>query len=307
MPNINQRIEPLGQGGMPRYNRKVNELINTVNWLMGMRSETGIPISEGGRGPIIPSAPASVGGAQPWLTDPDGNAAGWSSITCLNLQKNQAFDVWIWTGQTAKNVRNIPWMIDPSNLLADWVVCAQNTFWGTGSCPVMGGNFQNGVIARSGTNPIIFTANPQSPPIVVPKNPPSCYIETIAWPPEPTGYPDTPPGPWLWIGNSLATGQPSFGFSWTWTLTYDGTQVFSYNGSGTATPNNPTVPYLDPTGWLYDPGGLPGYSQGNKRWVYQYQGPVSTNTNPAVVSTFSYTSPNPVSLPTTFPIVYLTG
>jgi hypothetical protein len=94
--NINQRISELGAGGLPRYNRKINEVIETVNWLMGMRTTTG-KISEESRGPVIDVGPA-VGtagpGAQPepWLLDPDGGTAGWIQYSvCIGSQTSVQF------------------------------------------------------------------------------------------------------------------------------------------------------------------------------------------------------------------------
>jgi hypothetical protein len=311
MPNINQRIEPLGQGGMPRYNRKVNELINTVNWLMGMRSDTGIPISEGGRGPIIPSAPASVGGAQPWLTDPDGNAAGWSSITCLNLQKNQAFDVWIWTGQTAKNVRDIPWMIDTHGNTAHWLVSNTGEVWGTGIYPgAGGGNFQQAQKNYTGSanpdgspnyhSPAQWNNNPVNPPLSIPTAPPAFYIRE----------PNLPGGnaPALQITSGAGTLFPTDTVNWVWKISYDGTVVLSYSGSDAFTNANQSGYHaLDPTGWVFDPTGLPGYSTGSGYWIWKYPGAVSTNTNPTVVENFTFTSDSGYGFVISTTVIYLSA
>jgi hypothetical protein len=143
--NINQRIDELNQGGIPRYNRKINELIETVNWLMGMRSDSGQPISEGGRGPVIPTGNVAVAaGATPWTTDPDGNAAGWTLTLALDLDgavtgfTNSMYMVWTWTGSGVTNLGQIPWMVTPGNETAGWAqhdvcvagVVTQKWFWG---------------------------------------------------------------------------------------------------------------------------------------------------------------------------------
>lgn len=73
--------------------RGVNETIDTVNWLMGMRTDSG-HISDGGRGPVISIPSAAATGPTPWATDPDGNAAGWQRWqVCVN---GVTVNKWFW-------------------------------------------------------------------------------------------------------------------------------------------------------------------------------------------------------------------
>jgi hypothetical protein len=53
--NLNRRIEKLE--GHNRFVRKINEIIDTVNWLCGMRTTNGNIISETARGPVLDSRP----------------------------------------------------------------------------------------------------------------------------------------------------------------------------------------------------------------------------------------------------------
>src|SRR4029077_4373040 len=143
--NINQRIAELGSGGLPRYNNKCNELARAVNWLLGMQTSAG-PVSDGGRGPIINVPAASTQGSQPWLTDPDGDPAGWVYIYGIDLDgsvtghTNALYKSWAWLGKPSSiATQAIPWMVDPNNNTAQWVqhdVCVNGQvvskwFWGT--------------------------------------------------------------------------------------------------------------------------------------------------------------------------------
>jgi hypothetical protein len=287
--NLNQRIEEIRGDGIPGYNAKINQMIRTLNWLMGVRVTNGRPVRESDQGPIFDLSSATAqGGGQPWMTDPAGNAAGWSLITCLNLQTNQSFQVWIWTGQTAIGTpANIPWMFDPSQVPAGWVVCSQQTFWGTGSCPVQGGNFQTAHIVGSptGSNPDVYTCTVPNPPIIIPANPPGFYLVG----PSPPSGSSLANAPCLIVNSGAESQDGVLTVTWTFTITYDGTQVFSVNGSTDTTFNASSVYVaLDPTGWQYDPGGLPGYAKGSDKWVWQYQGALSTNTNPTIIQSFSW-------------------
>jgi hypothetical protein len=54
MKNINSRIEPLGSGfNFAKMKQAINQNIEATNWLMGMRTSNGYPISEEANGPII--------------------------------------------------------------------------------------------------------------------------------------------------------------------------------------------------------------------------------------------------------------
>jgi hypothetical protein len=289
MPNINQRIEPLGQGGMPRYNRKVNEIIDTVNWLMGMRSDSGLPISEGGRGPVIPAGGVSTTPATPWATDPDGNAAGWTKLTCFNLSLDEVFDLWVWTGQTATNVRNIPWGFDPAGNQAGWIVCPSNSFWGTGQCSTGATctNYQNCGYNGSdqGTSPLALHFHATNPPIVIPS---SCTPRFILVADPPQGSTGGGAGPSLGIVNGLTSAMGSDTLNWTLAIDYDGVTFYSASGSDLVQYNVTLWKTLNPAGWLFDPSGIPGYGHGSGLWVYPFNGTVSQNTNPIITETFTF-------------------
>jgi hypothetical protein len=290
--NINQRIAELGSGGLPRYNNKCNELARAVNWLLGMQTSAG-PVSDGGRGPIInvPAA-ATNQGSQPWLTDPDGKAAGWSLITGFDIDgsitgyTNSMYKAWMWTGGEAKNIVPCPWLVDPSNKQAGWIVCTDNTFWGTGQCSGTGTtcpNFAAGVYNSSDhgtgiiTNPYWTTYT--APNIAIPT---SCNPKWY-WklPPNPTDNTI----PCLYCGGSAGT------YSYTFTGDYDGTRFF--NASGNVTIQSSQTSYLNfsPAGMVFDPSGLPGYSHGSTRWIYKFNGNVSNNPNAVIKFNFSYSGP----------------
>ena len=95
--NINHKIKEVG--GRTAISRKFNELIKSVNWLLGMRSVTGaIPsISESSTGPII-TIPFSPDQQQPWAIDPNGSVTGWTLITYLDGSGNLN-DMYVWSGQ----------------------------------------------------------------------------------------------------------------------------------------------------------------------------------------------------------------
>lgn len=59
--NLNRKIEKL-TGGFKKYTNKVNEIIDRIDWLNGMRTSNGYPIIEESRGPVIDSR---TGAAQP--------------------------------------------------------------------------------------------------------------------------------------------------------------------------------------------------------------------------------------------------
>ena len=140
--NLNQKIAPIRGDGIPGYNRKINEIIVALNWLMGMRVTNGRPVQESDQGPVFDLSPANMTqSAGPWAVDPDGNPAGWLRALTFdpNYVTNQQFDEsWIWSGAVEANPF-IPWMSDPNGVQAGWVqhdVCVNGTvvqkwFWGT--------------------------------------------------------------------------------------------------------------------------------------------------------------------------------
>jgi hypothetical protein len=299
--NLNRKIETIRGDGIPGYNRKINEIIAALNWLMGVRAINGRPISESDQGPVFDLSQANMtqGGQGLDAFDPDGNKADWSLITCLNLETNQSFEIWIWTGQVAKNIQNIPWAFDPSNNQAGWIVCAQNSFWGTGQCSggTMCQNYQNSVHSGSGRQRI---ANPANVPIVPPSScTPRFFIEHAIFNQyEPSSQ------PYLVVTDV----NPGVSGTWTFTITYDSVQIFSASGSLTTgpAPGYETVIYINPAGWQFDPGGLTGYSQGSKKWVYQYNGAASSNTNPPIIQTFTFSGDTTAGV-AFWDIVFLTG
>ena len=57
---LNGKISPISSGGIPGYNRVINQLVEAVNWLSGIRSANGKPITDSSTGPVIDLSP--VGG-----------------------------------------------------------------------------------------------------------------------------------------------------------------------------------------------------------------------------------------------------
>jgi hypothetical protein len=77
MSTLFSKIKPIGQGGIPGEVRKINECVERINWLCGIHTINGLPMSDTSTGPVIDlSLPPP--GAQPWLIDPNGNPAGWA-------------------------------------------------------------------------------------------------------------------------------------------------------------------------------------------------------------------------------------
>jgi hypothetical protein len=312
--NLNRKIETIRGDGIPGYNRKINEIIAALNWLMGVRSINGRPISESDQGPVFDLSPANMTQSGQGLDafDPDGNKAGWSLITCLNLQTNQSFQTWIWTGQVAKNIQNIPWAFDPSNNQAGWIVCPTHANWGTGICADAGAtcvNYHNSSRSgsSSGTSPLVTSYQPQSPPIVIPSACTPRFILTTAPAPGSTGG---GAGPTIAIGNGLISTIPTDTLIWSFTVTYDGVTILSASGSDTVTYNLTLYKTLNKAGWLWDPSGIPGYAQGSNLWVYPFNGAVSQNTNPPIVQTFTFSyaaSGETLAIFTPWGVVYMTG
>lgn len=116
---------------------KINEQTRVINWLMGMRSDGG-PISDGGRGPVIPSGGGSQIIPMPWATDPNGNSAGWISVITLDSNSLYVDQQYVWGGPLIHQMIP-PWTMDPDGNPAQWVqhaVCeggevVTKWFWGT--------------------------------------------------------------------------------------------------------------------------------------------------------------------------------
>jgi len=105
---LNQKIKPISAGGIPGYNRVINQLIEAVNWLQGIRTTNGQPIKESATGPVIDLGPAdrtpsngtsdgTESGA--WLTTPAGETAAWYQVTVLSSDRTTVSQLWVWAGQ----------------------------------------------------------------------------------------------------------------------------------------------------------------------------------------------------------------
>ena len=315
--NLNQKIDPIRGDGIPGYNRKINEIIAALNWLMGMRVINGRPISESDQGPVFDLSQANMTQGKGALdaTDPNGNPAGWSKIKVFDPTGLVFYDVYAWTGALLSQ-EDAPWLFDPASKQAGWIVCTDNTFWGTGKCPGQGStctNYQNGVPngTQSG-NSWTLPFNPSSPPIVPPAScTPRFYFVPTA--PSPAPSPNQPA--LIVLANGGAIGWEGITFDWTVSMTYDGTPIWNASGSSvTTTPGGASGSsanlLLSPAGWVFDPSGLPGYSQGNGYWVYEFNGAASTNTNPTVVINFNWSNPSNPGLnlsPVDWNVVFMTG
>lgn len=294
MSNFNDKIAEYTGDGIPAYNRKINEIVKKLNWLMGMRSINGKPITESDQGPVFDLSPVNTSqGAQPWLTDPAGNRAGWSKVKVFDPTGLMFFDVYAWTGALLAQ-EDAPWLFDPSNKQAGWIVCPDNSFWGTGQCHsgATCTNFQNAVVDSSSpdntTSPVWISYGPASPPITPPSScTPRFYLVADDYA---IAQPGSPHQPCFYTSPTLITGDPSSTLTYDYSITYDGTQIFHV--SGTTLITNPgsiggIIP-IDPAGWLYDPGGIPGYAQGSKSWIFPFNGAASPNTNPQIRHTYTY-------------------
>jgi hypothetical protein len=51
--NLNYKISEIQNGGIPGYNDHLNDMIRCINWMLGMRTSNGNPISESSSGPVI--------------------------------------------------------------------------------------------------------------------------------------------------------------------------------------------------------------------------------------------------------------
>ena len=316
--NLNKKITKFTGDGIPAYNQKINELIDAVNWLAGIRAINGKTIAESDQGPIIDlsTVNSTQSPSSPWANDPDGNQAGWLQATILNPNfagqiPSSGWLNWLWTSDTTKTIQ-LPWLMDPNGNVARWVVGANGALWGTGDYPgaPSSGNFQQAKTVYTGSvdgfgkinykSPGQWQSNPANPPIVVPASPPAFYIKTG----------NLPGGnaPCFNIVTGASSKFPTDTINWDWALIYEGIQVLTYSGSFTGTPSNYSYyAVLDPTGWVYDPGNTPGYSQGSGQWLWKYQGAVSTNTNPQIVQTFTFSSNSGLGSITQLNVIFLTG
>lgn len=135
--NLNQQIKPFLADGIPEYNRKFNEVIAAINYLMKMRVVNGKPVRDSDQGPVIDLAVAE-GAAEPWLTDPNGNPAGWRALITLDPDAVHVDQEFVWCGPVLTTLTP-PWMTDPDGVQAQWVqhqVCVNGQvvnkwFWGT--------------------------------------------------------------------------------------------------------------------------------------------------------------------------------
>lgn len=94
MPNINQKIRPF-----KRF-KHLNELVDCVNWLLGMRTINGAKIGESTTGPVIDlgaAAPGQSSQTAPWAVDPNGSSTGWTLVTYLDAN-GYLWDMYVWSG-----------------------------------------------------------------------------------------------------------------------------------------------------------------------------------------------------------------
>lgn len=137
----------------------------------------------------------------------------------------------------------------------------------------------------SGISLGVMTSTPFSPPLGVPTG---C---------NPVIYLVTP-------GDFSASGAPYIGpvyegvlslstaFSWTYSITYDGTSIFTDSGTATtpASRGSPTyISFSNTSPFTYNPSGLTGYSTLSLQWVLKYGGTASMSTNPPIVQEFTAT------------------
>jgi hypothetical protein len=140
--NLNHQIKPVP--ATLNVWRKLNEVIDTLNWIMSMYGDVStdgnsqLQIIPGSRGPVFRMNVQS-GNQQPWATDPDGNPAGWLKTVTLDPNDTTIGDEhWSWSGAVESNPA-LPWMKDPNGVQAQWVqhdVCVNGVviskyFWGT--------------------------------------------------------------------------------------------------------------------------------------------------------------------------------
>jgi hypothetical protein len=141
--NLNKKITKFSGDGIPEYNKAINELIDAVNWLAGVRTINGKPIAESDQGPVLDLSQvnASQSPASPWANDPNGNQAGWQKILFIDpnyTSSGLGYLVWAWSGPALLQ-NQLSWLTDPNGVSAQWVqhnVCENGQvvskwFWGT--------------------------------------------------------------------------------------------------------------------------------------------------------------------------------
>jgi len=141
--NLNKKIEKFKGDGIPAYNQKINELIDAVNWLVGVRTINGKGVRESDQGPVFDLSQVNTTqtGSMPWANDPDGNRAGWQKILFIDpdyTNTGLGYLVWAWSGP-ASFENQLSWLTDPNGIAAQWVqhdVCVNGQvvskwFWGT--------------------------------------------------------------------------------------------------------------------------------------------------------------------------------
>lgn len=103
---LNGKLKPISGGGIPGYNKLLNEIVAAVNWLQGIRTVNGQPIADSATGPVIDLSP--VTGATPAATadgtgagalTPDGETAGWYEVSILSADRTTISSLWVWAGQ----------------------------------------------------------------------------------------------------------------------------------------------------------------------------------------------------------------
>src|ERR1700756_1360813 len=240
--NLNKKIRKFSGDGIPEYNDAINELIDAVNWLAGVRTINGKAIAESDQGPILDLSQVNTTqtGPSPWANDPDGNPAGWMKVLVLNPDLSSSppgltcWEQWIWTSKTLIS-SGLPWLIDPNGAVAHWLMGANGGVWGTGMYPTgVVGNFVNGYAVYSGAmapdgngpayrSPWNYTINPSGGHIAnLPQNPPAFYIKAV-------GNAD---GPVISVGGGTPV-LPVDTVNWNLQIIYDGTSVLNYSGSTT--------------------------------------------------------------------------
>ena len=299
--NLNKKIAKFTGDGIPEYNKAINELIDAVNWLAGVRTINGKPIAESDQGPVLDLSQVNTtqSGPSPWANDPDGNQAGWLKVLVLNPNQGPppgltCWEQWIWTSNTLETA-GLPWLVDPNGAVAHWLMGANGGVWGTGMYPTgVVGNFvpgyavYSGAMAPDGSGPAYhspwnYTINPSGGNIAnLPQNPPAFYIKA-------NGNAD---GPVIYVGGG-SQDVPIDTVDWNLDIIYDGTTVLSFSGSSTVDFNGPqgwATITLDPAGWVLDPSGLPGYSHGSGLWIWEYPGSISAKHNPTIQQNFVFSS-----------------
>jgi hypothetical protein len=141
--NLNKKIEKLKGDGIPRYNEKINDLIDAVNWLAGVRAINGKNVRESDQGPVFDLSQTNNTQApgEPWKLDPNGNPAGWSKLLIIDPSYSTSglgYLLWVWSGPYLLQ-NQLSWLTDPDGNPAQWVqhqVCEGTSvvnkwFWGT--------------------------------------------------------------------------------------------------------------------------------------------------------------------------------